>query len=27
MKEYLQTVNGPYYSHHWGVLPETYEAS
>ena len=27
MREYLETVSGPYYSHHWGVLPETYAAS
>jgi hypothetical protein len=27
MKDYLQNVNGPFYNHHWGVLPETYEAS
>ena len=25
--EYLETVNGPYYNHYWGVIPETYLAS
>ena len=27
MIEYLETVNGPYFSHCWGVIPETYMAS